>query len=88
MYGVYIIWHGGSNPAVVYVGKGYIKERLAEHRNNPPIQKYEHLGLYVTWAAVAAADRDGVEAYLANNWRPKVGESHPTAVPVEVNSPW
>ena len=28
MDGVYVIWHGGPKPTVVYVGKGQIKERL------------------------------------------------------------
>ena len=49
--GVYIIWHGGNKPRAVYVGQGDIKERIAEHRRKQEIQKYEHLGLYVTWAS-------------------------------------
>ena len=88
--GVYIIWHGGPNPKVVYIGQGNIKERIAEHRNNPEIQQYEseYLDLYVTWAVVQGHDRDGVEAYLADVWKPIVGTRHPQASPIEVNSPW
>ena len=32
MQGVYVIWHGGTNPAVVDIGQGNIKDRIAEHR--------------------------------------------------------
>ena len=88
MHGVYIIWHGGATPEVVYVGKGNIKERLAKHRIDSEIQQYEHLDLYVTWATVHERYQDGVEAYLANTWCPKVGPNHPQAVPIAVNSPW
>ena len=86
--GVYIIWHGGNTPAVVYIGKGLIKDRLAAHRHNPSIQQFNNLGLYVTWAIVDVQYRDGVEQYLANKWNPKVGERHPDTAPIEVNSPW
>jgi len=87
-HGVYVIWHGGTNPAVVYVGQGDIRTRLTEHRRDPKIQQYKPWDLYVTWATVSAPDRDGVEAYLAKRWPPKVGVSHPQASPIEVNSPW
>ena len=86
--GVYIIWHEGLNSAVVYIGQGNIKERIAEHRNDPEIQEYEYLDLYVTWAVVQEDYRDGVEAYLADVWKPIVGMRHPQASPIEVNSPW
>ncbi len=33
-HGVYMIWHGGSSPAVVYVGQGNIKDRIIEHRKD------------------------------------------------------
>ena len=88
MHGVYIIWHAGPNPAVVYVGQGEIKDRLASHRTNHEIQEYASLGLYVTWAMVRVQDRDGVERYLADIWRPKVGAAHPIAERIVVNSPW
>jgi len=87
-YGVYIIWHGGSESAVVYVGQGNIKDRLAEHRRDQEIQKYASLGLYVTWATVGAEHRNGVEKYLADIWHPKVGATHPTAEHIVVNAPW
>ena len=86
--GICIIWHGGTGPKVVYVGQGDIRERLTKHRSNPDIQKYEPLDLYVTWATVPESNLNGVEAYLAKIWAPKVGMSHPIDHPVQVNSPW
>ena len=88
MEGVYIIWHGGLNPAVVYVGQGVIKDRLTEHRDNSQIQQFAQMDLYATWANVVESYRDGVEAYLADVWKPKVGSHHPAATPIAVNSPW
>ncbi|MBF0571367.1 MAG: GIY-YIG nuclease family protein [Candidatus Omnitrophica bacterium] len=87
--GIYIIWHGQPNPAVVYVGQGNIRDRLTQHRQNPAILAYQNQGLYVTWAGVEAQYRDGIERFLADLWRPKVGEQHPSAVSsITVNSPW
>ena len=86
--GVYIIWHGGPTPAVVYVGQGNIKARLAEHRNDQEIQRYASWDLYVTWATVGEQHRDGVEAYLASIWGPKVGERYSSASHIVVNFPW
>src|SRR3990172_3814595 len=81
MEGVYVIWHGGNNAATVRVGQGFIRDRLRDHRGDPQIQSFNHLTLYVTWASVAAAQRDGVEKYLANVLKPKVGSQFPAAVP-------
>lgn len=86
--GVYIIWHGGRDPAVVYVGQGDIKARIQDHRNDPAIQRFEPHRLYVTWAEIPESSRDGVEAFLAQKWPPKVGTDHPSAEPIEVNTPW
>lgn len=87
--GVYIIWHGGPTPAVVYVGQGNIKARLDEHRSDQRIQRYASWNLYVTWATVGEQQhRDGVEAYLASIWRPIVGEKYPLASHIVVNFPW
>ena len=88
MEGVYIIWHGGEKPRVVYVGQGVIYKRLYEHREDERIQQYADHTLYVTWARVDKSSLDGVERYLADYWKPKVGEKHPDAPPIEVNSPF
>ena len=88
MEGVYIIWHGGSQPQVVHVGGGTIREQLEKDRTDDRIQEFASLDLYVTWAPVQASERDGVERYLADYWHPIVEERHPNALPIEVNSPW
>ena len=87
MEGVYIIWHEGQNPHVVYVGSGVIRDRLYEHREDERIQKYADLRLGVTWARVEKTSQPGVERYLADRWKPLVGE-HPQVPPIEVNSPF
>lgn len=88
MHGVYIIWHGGNPAHTVRIGKGYIRDRLQSHRNDPEVQAYAHLGLYVTWASVPGQFQEGVEVYLGKRLTPKVGERFPQAIPTEVNLPW
>lgn len=87
MEGVYVIWHRGNSPNVVRVGQGIIRDRLSQHRDDPQIRIYLPLGLLVTWASVPNKDRDGVEAYLAQQLRPAVGERFPSAIPTVVNLP-
>jgi hypothetical protein len=86
--GVYIIWYGGQAPAIVRVGQGDIASRLSAHRSDPQILAYRQFGLFVTWAAVSAAQRDGVERYLATLLKPRVGEAYPEVPPIAVNAPW
>jgi hypothetical protein len=87
--GVYIIWYIGNPSKVVYVGQGDIAERIRKHRARPDITKYSSKGsLYVTWASVPLAWRDGVECYLANMFDPLVGDAYPESKPVPVNPPW
>ena len=87
--GVYIIWHEGNPSVVVRVGQGDIKARLTAHRSDAGILAYQEQGtLRVTWASVSAAQRDGVEAYLANQHLPLVGDAFPDAPLVVVNSPF
>ena len=86
--GVYIIWHTGAAPNVVYVGQGVIAERINEHRLNPDILYYQtHGELLVTWAEVHRYYLDGVERFLANMCSPLVGDSHPNVVPISVDLP-
>ena len=87
--GVYMIWHTGNPSRVVRLGQGDVADRLLAHRSDPKIMAYTKEGeLLVTWAAVPAAQRDGVERYLANQWRPQFGDAFPNAVPIAVNAPW
>lgn len=87
MEGVYIIWHLGDKPATVRVGQGVIKDRLAAHRNDKAVQAYSAYGLFVTWARVEAAYRDGVEAFVAERLNPIVGDRFPNRRAIEVNLP-
>ena len=84
--GVYVIWHGGQTPRTVRVGQGDIADRLQAHRSDQQILAYRSYGLYVTWAAVSAADLNGVERYLADQLSPLVGERHPDVRPIPVKS--
>ncbi len=87
--GVYIIWHEGNPSQVVRIGQGTIADRLAVHRNEPEITGYGEIGLLlVTWAAVSAAQRDGVERYLADCLHPLIGDAFPDVEPIAVNDPW
>ena len=87
--GVYVIWRGGTNPAVVRLGQGNIKDRIGKHRLDREILKHGATGtLHVTWADVPTSLRNGIERFLANTLRPLVGDAFPLAQPVPVNLPW
>ena len=87
--GVYVIWHEGNPSRIVRVGQGKIVDRLNAHRKDAAVTKYRQNGiLRVTWASVPkAADRDGIERYLANHYKPLVGDAWPDVTPVVVNLP-
>lgn len=84
MEGVYIIWQGGG--PVVRVGQGIIRDRLAAHRRDTAVTAYQNL--YVTWAPVSTAYRNGVERHLATVLKPKVGDAFPDVSPIQVFLPW
>jgi len=87
--GCYLIWHDGSPGRVVRVGQGDIRDRLSCHRLEPEITAYQTYGtLRVTWAELLAYQLDGVERYLADQWKPLVGDRFPMAAPIAVNSPF
>lgn len=84
MEGVYIIWQG--NGPVIRVGQGIIRDRLSAHRRDTAITAYQNL--YVTWAPVSATYRNGVERYLANILKPRVGDAFPNVNPIPAFLPW
>lgn len=88
--GVYIIWHGGTNPRVVRVGHGQFAQKFAEHRQNTQLMWYASQGpLFVTWAEVSSeAHRAGIETYLAQQFSPLLGQQLPSSVPLPVYSPF
>lgn len=84
--GVYVIWHEGQPSRVVKVGQGDIRNRLTSHRNDKSITKYNISGvLRVTWAIVPVAQRDGVERFLGDCYKPLIGDRFPNATPIKVN---
>jgi hypothetical protein len=87
MEGVYVIWHGGAPPNIVRVGQGVIRDRIAQHRQDPQILAFRNYSLFVTWASVPASQRDGVERFLGEQLAPKVGYRLPAVQPIAVNLP-
>lgn len=85
--GVYIVWHGGVRPAVLHVGHGALRETLDQCREDPELQAYSELELYVTWAAVVPRYQAGVHAWLAEYYRPKLDRVAPSADPIAVDLP-
>ena len=86
--GVYVIWHMGNTYSnVIRVGQGLVKGRLDEHRNNPEILEYNHLGILVTWALVHPSYMDGVERFLSETLKPAIGSRFPDVSPIIVNLP-
>lgn len=85
--GVYCIWHGGTNSRWVRIGQGDINQRLSSHKTDRDILAYSKFGLFVTWAQVEKYQRDGIEAYLASECNPLVGERFPDQTPTPVNLP-
>lgn len=88
--GVYVIWHGGTNPRVVRVGQGALAERFAQHRNSSRLMWYATQGkLLTTWAEVSSAShRDGIETYLTQLFSPLLADRLPNVSPIPVRSPF
>jgi hypothetical protein len=87
MEGVYVIWHGGTAAATVYVGAGKIREWLIYQRSFAAVQAYKQFGLFVTWAAVPGPSQVGVATYLAQRLQPKVVEPGQSVATIEVKLP-
>jgi type II secretory ATPase GspE/PulE/Tfp pilus assembly ATPase PilB-like protein len=85
--GVYVLWHGGSEPGMVRVGQGEIRERLSFLLQDAGVLKFKGLGLFLTWAAVERRKRDGVERFLQDRLQPKLKAPAPKAPPIAVNLP-
>ena len=90
MEGVYVIWYGEESPVTLRVGHGYIRNCLANERNDKDVLAYKHDEVYVTWGKVGPKFRDGVVKYVASALQPELESSSPDVEPIEVNipSPW
>jgi hypothetical protein len=82
-----VIWHGGQSPRWVRIGQGNIAERLTAHRSDPKILLYRSQTLFVSWAVVDPSKVDRVEAFLAKQCNPLVGDRFPDRIPIPVNLP-
>lgn len=97
--GVYVIWFRKSDDIyVVYVGKGDIADRFAEHVGKESFQSLlkqpspdgtvGNATLMFTWAFVSPeANRVGIERFLAGVFQPRLGERFPFVHPIPVNLP-
>lgn len=88
--GVYIVWRPDPDTGLrraVYVGQGIIKVRLSFHRRSKNEGTDGDDYLRATWAPVEKADRNGVEAYLAQRLRPEQGDVWPKVAGIPVNLP-
>lgn len=87
-HGVLVIWLNGSGvkvSAVLYVGRGDLKQEFARCRRDP---LFRTTGLYVTWATVNDARMiDSVAAYLYHRLSPMWGEAVPSVQPMAVDLP-
>ncbi len=90
MEGVYVIWYGDPNPVALRVGYGYIRNCLANERNDKDALAYKQDEIYVTWGKVGRKFCGGIVRYIADVLKPKLESSSPDVEPIEVNipSPW
>ncbi|MGE0845237.1 MAG: hypothetical protein AB7L41_03150 [Flavobacteriaceae bacterium] len=89
MLGVYMIWHEGAPARVIRISQGDIGRQLQLEQISPRVLQYRIFGgLYVTWAQVPGPLRDGVERYLANRFRPCVGEQFALSLPLPATTPF
>ena len=96
--GVYVIYLPveGNSARVLYVGKGFIRNRCVNIHNgvdsrfNKAVRGIEHdkYDRRVAWAEIEDEEmRRGVEAYLAERLQPLAGRIWHTDYPIEVNLP-
>lgn len=85
--GVYVINNGLLFGTTLYVGQGKIADRLSEHRRVLEKSVYRMNQLWVAWAPVPTLERNCVERYLFNYYKPILGERTPRAIPKRVNLP-
>jgi len=92
--GIYVIWYTSpiaSTSKVIRLGQGDLVNRLREHRSDPSILSYSQYGqMKVTWAVVDNItlyenDLGGVEAYLADQYSPLVGQRFPLVSQISIN---
>jgi hypothetical protein len=90
-FGVFVVWRAGDfgrTSAVLYAGRGALRQEIADCRRHPIMSNKNSDGLRITWARVDPRDVDGVAAYLYQQLRPLWGEVlRSAAAPRPVNLP-
>jgi hypothetical protein len=87
-HGVFVVWRPGDiarAPAVLYVGRGPLRQKIEDCRRDPIMGGSP--GLRITWARVDPRDVDAVAAYLYQQLRPLWGEVLREEAPQPVNLP-
>ncbi|MBN2830126.1 MAG: hypothetical protein JXR56_07390 [Candidatus Cloacimonetes bacterium] len=92
IFGVYIIWRftWTGKSETIRVGKGMIKYKLFELKNNSRIMKYGKPAnpLYVTWAEAEQDAAEGIEKYLGLTLNPVVNVPYSKDIEmIKVNLP-
>ncbi len=91
--GVYVIRTTIGDQYYVYVGQGDIADRLSAHLRDISITKYASAGsrsggnLWVAWAPVSIAHRNGFERYLHDKLKPRESRCWTTDPIIVVNLP-
>jgi hypothetical protein len=85
--GVYVIWNGPEDGAYVRIGQGKIRDKLRRHQKDPEVQAFNKQALFVTWTSVPERFRDGVEAFLIQELKPKLGSMPRNIDLIPVNLP-
>ena len=85
--GVYVIRNGLYLGNTLYVGQGNIAERLSEHKTTLRHKRYNIQDLWVAWATVSSENKNGVERFLYNYFKPIESKRCPEALPISVNLP-
>ena len=70
LQGVFIVWHGSSNPRVIYIGHGHIFKELEKVSCKREVKQFVQLGLFVTWAKIKPELMTGVHRFLNDKLRP------------------
>jgi hypothetical protein len=87
--GVFVVWRTGDYgraSVVLYVGRGALRQEIADCRRDPTMNNARDLR--ITWAKVDPSDVDGVAEYLYQQLRPLWGDVlRSRAAPQPVNLP-
>ncbi|RPI75532.1 MAG: hypothetical protein EHM47_02400 [Ignavibacteriales bacterium] len=84
--GVYLIWQGKDKRNVIKIGSGAIRECLTNMKKNTEVQKFAP-DLFVTWASVPLKSLNGVEAFLNNEFHPRLSGSLNAPDLININLP-